>query len=390
MVLAANLQYGWTLFVLPMDAAHNWGRSAIQFGFTVFILTQTWLVPFEGYAVDRYGPRALAMLGGAFAALSWSVNAYADTLAMLYAGQCLGGVGAGIIATAAYGNALKWFEERRGLAVGLTAAGYGAGAALTVIPISWTIHAYGYQHAFLLFGLIQGGLIMLIACFLRAPRQYASERARAGISALQHAVPVFRSPVFWTMYVMFMLVAAGGLMASAQLAPMAHDFKVADVPVSAFGITMPALVFALALDRIGNGVSRPLFGWISDIIGRESTMCVAFLLEAAAVFSLMRFAHDPLLFVVLSGVVFLAWGEIFSLFPSLCTDVFGTARAAANYGWLYTAKGTAAFIVPYANVLSEGGHWDTVLSLVVAFDIVAALLAVALLLPLRRSLATAR
>lgn len=383
MVLVANLQYGWTLFVLPIDAAHHWGRAAIQGGFTVFIVTQTWLVPLEGYLIDRYGPRLLTLLGGTCVALSWMMNAYADSLMMLYAGQFVGGVGAGITVTAAYGNALKWFEERRGLAVGLTAAGYGAGAALTIVPISWIIKMYGYEQAFLVFGLAQGGAIVLLALFLRAPTGIALEQSGAALDTRPGAT--LRTPIFWVMYVMFVLVAMGGLMAAAQLAPMAHDFKIADMPVSMAGITMPALVFALSLDRIGNGVSRPLFGWISDHIGREWTMGIAFMLEAGAVYALMRYTHDPLLFVLLSGVVFLAWGEIFSLFPALCTDVFGRAHAAANYGLLYTAKGTAALIVPYTSVLSAGGRWDTVLSMVVVFDAIAALCAIALLLPMRRS-----
>jgi OFA family oxalate/formate antiporter-like MFS transporter len=183
---------------------------------------------------------------------------------------------------------------------------------------------------------------------------------------------------------MFVLVGAGGLMATAQLAPIAKDFKVDAVPVSLIGITLPALTFALSIDRILNGVTRPFFGWVSDNIGRENTMFIAFLLEAIGIWMLSMFGQDPVMFVLLSGLVFFAWGEIYSLFPSTCTDVFGPKYATTNAGLLYTAKGTASLLVPFGNVLAQAtGSWHSVFIAAALMNLVAALAAPLVLKPLR-------
>jgi len=188
------------------------------------------------------------------------------------------------------------------------------------------------------------------------------------------------------MYVMFVLVGAGGLMATAQLAPIAKDFKIADLPVSLMGITLPALTFALALDRVLNGLTRPFFGWVSDNIGRERTMLIAFGLEAIGILALSRLGRDPVLFVMLTGVVFFAWGEIYSLFPSTCTDTFGTQYATANAGALYTAKGTASLLVPFANLLTAAtGSWHAVFIVAAIMNAVAASMAWLVLRPMRRA-----
>jgi OFA family oxalate/formate antiporter-like MFS transporter len=196
-------------------------------------------------------------------------------------------------------------------------------------------------------------------------------------------VEMLKTPVFYVMYIMFVLVCAGGLMATAQLAPIAKDFKVADVPVSILGLTLPALTFALSIDRVLNGLTRPFFGWVSDNIGRENTMFIAFALEAVGIWALSSFGHDPVAFVILSGLVFFAWGEIYSLFPSTCTDVYGSQYATTNAGLLYTAKGTASLLVPFANVLSSGGNWHTVFVVAAIMNAIAAIMALAVLKPLR-------
>jgi OFA family oxalate/formate antiporter-like MFS transporter len=176
-------------------------------------------------------------------------------------------------------------------------------------------------------------------------------------------------------------------MAQAQIGPMAKDFNIDKVPVTILWLTLPALTFALALDRVMNGVTRPIFGWISDQIGRENTMFIAFLLEALAVYGLLSFAHDPLLFVVLSGLVFFAWGEIYALFPAMCADLYGRKFATANYGLLYTAKGMAALMIPLANLLPAGAEsWKMVFMIAAGLDVVAALLALVALKPLRKRL----
>jgi OFA family oxalate/formate antiporter-like MFS transporter len=388
MVMIANLQYGWTLFVNPIDQKFHWGRAAIQVAFTIFVLTETWLVPIEGYLIDKFGPRIMICGSGALVAIAWVINSMADSLFLLYLGAAIGGIGAGVIYGGSVGNALKWFPDRRGLAAGLTAAGFGAGSALTVIPIANMIASSGYQSAFLWFGLGQGIIVMIVALLLRAPEP--GEVAAPAAPAVQQTrrdygpAEALKTPVFWVMYVMFVAVGAGGLMAIAQLAPIAKDFKVDGIPVSLVGITLPALTFALTIDRVLNGICRPFFGWVSDHIGRENTMFIAFFTEGVGIFALLEFAGNPVLFVILSGLVFFAWGEIYSLFPATCTDIYGRKFATTNYGMLYTAKGTASLLVPLANVLTNAtGSWHAVFYVAAALNILAAVMALVVLKPMR-------
>jgi MFS transporter, OFA family, oxalate/formate antiporter len=389
MVMIANLQYGWTLFVNPIDQKYHWGRAAIQVAFTIFVLTETWLVPFEGYLIDRFGPRVMVCGSGFLVAIAWMINAYADSLALLYLAAALGGIGAGVIYGASVGNALKWFPDRRGLAAGLTAAGFGAGSALTVVPIANMIVSSGYEAAFWWFGIGQGVVVIVIALLLRAPEagEVPIPAAAAVLQSRRDYGPaeVLKTTPFWVMYVMFVMVGTGGLMATAQLAPIAKDFKIDAIPVSILGLTLPALQFALSIDRVLNGVTRPLFGWVSDHIGRENTMFIAFLFEGIGIYALLHFATDPFLFVLLSGLVFFAWGEIYSLFPATCTDIYGRKFATTNYGMLYTAKGTAALLVPLGNVLTTWtGSWTAVFVIAAILNIVAAVMALAVLRPMRR------
>jgi OFA family oxalate/formate antiporter-like MFS transporter len=388
MVMIANLQYGWTLFVNPIDQKYHWGRAAIQVAFTIFVLTETWLVPIEGYLIDRFGPKIMICGSGVLVAIAWVINSVADSLTLLYLGAAIGGIGAGVIYGGSVGNALKWFPDRRGLAAGLTAAGFGAGSALTVVPIYNMIQSSGYEAAFLWFGLGQGLIVVLVGLLLRAPQP--GEAPAPAAPAVQQTrrdygpAEVLKSPPFWVMYVMFVMVGAGGLMATAQLAPIAKDFKIDTIPVSILGLTLPALTFALSIDRVLNGFTRPFFGWVSDHIGRENTMFIAFMLEGIGIYVLLLVAYNPLLFVLLSGLVFFAWGEIYSLFPATCTDIYGRKFATTNYGLLYTAKGTAALLVPFANVLQKAtGSWTSVFVIAALLNIIAAILALVVLKPLR-------
>ena len=388
MVMIANLQYGWTLFVGPIDQKYHWGRASIQVAFTIFVLAETWLVPFEGYLIDKFGPRIMISVSGVLVAIAWVINSMADSLVLLYVGAAIGGIGAGVIYGGSVGNALKWFPDRRGLAAGLTAAGFGAGSALTIIPIANMIKTGGYEATFLWFGLAQGVVVILVALFLRAPQ--AGEVPIPANPAVQQTqrdygwTEVLKTPPFWVMYAMFVMVGAGGLMAVAQLAPIANDYKIAGVPVSILGLTLPALTFALAIDRILNGICRPFFGWVSDHIGRENTMFIAFFVEGVGIYALLYFANNPVLFVILSGVVFFAWGEIYSLFPATCTDIYGRKFATTNYGMLYTAKGTASLLVPLANVLTSAtGSWHAVFYVAAILNIVAAVMALVVLKPMR-------
>src|SRR5215467_2201819 len=373
MIAVANYQYGWTLFVKPLQNHLGAGgkplaASIISITFTVFVLLETWLVPFEGWLVDKFGPRILVMLGGALAGIGWIGSGYAESIKALYLWYAVVGIGAGIVYGTAVGSALKWFPDHRGLAAGLTAAGFGAGSALTVWPLNNMINptgqpaGSGYQHTFIFWGIIQGIVVIIAAWFIQAPpagwlpktwRTIGSEEVKKRQSPVDFTSTEMASTShFWLMYIMMTMVATGGIMATAQLALMANDFGVAQSKVSILGIMVVALPFAIAADRVINGLCRPFWGWVSDHIGREKTMTMAFGLEAVAIYALIKFAHNPLLFVLFSAFTFFGWAEIYSLFPALSGDFFGRKNATANYGFLYTAKGTASVFVPIGAALA--------------------------------------
>jgi MFS transporter, OFA family, oxalate/formate antiporter len=387
MVAAANIQYAWTLFVPEIQKTFGWSRPSIQTAFTIFVIVQTWLTPLEGYLIDRFGPRVLVLFGGLFTGLAWIIDSYATSLSGYYAAAVVGGIGVGCVYATCVNNAIKWFPDRRGLAVGLTAGAYGFGSALTIIPISNMIGGGRFQAAFFWYGLIQGIIIMLAALAMRAPGSGDTRpstilaQSRRDYTLIEAA----QTPVFYTLFVMFILTVTGGLMAVAQLGPMSQDLGVKDTNINLYFFVIAALPFALLLDRIMNGASRPLFGWISDHIGRENTMCIAFLLEGFGIVALATFGSNPWAFVFLSGMVFLAWGEVYSLFSATSGDAFGTKHIGSIYGVLYCAKGIAALLVPFGNVISEAtGTWTTVLFIVAGMDIAAAICAVAVLKPLLR------
>jgi OFA family oxalate/formate antiporter-like MFS transporter len=390
MVMIANLQYGWTLFVNPINKAHGWSIASIQFAFAVFIALETWLTPIQGWIVDilgpRHGPRMMVAFGGLAVGLGWVINSTAESLTMLYTGAVISGMGGGAVYATSVGHAVKWFPDRRGLAVGLTAAGYGAGAALTVIPIRYVIDTSGYQAAFLWFGLIQGGTVFVLAWLLRGPAlgEIPSATPPKVMQSARSYTPleVLKTPVFWLMYIMFVMVSASGLMATAQIAPIASDFGVANTVVLLGGTT---LTVALIVDNVANGAARPLFGWISDNIGREYTMAIAFSLGGFAYWLLGSLGTAPWAFVVFAAMIFLTWGEIFSLFPSTCTDTFGAKFATVNLSLLYTAKGTSAFLTPVANMIKEAtGSWHMVFLVTTIMNFAVVGLAIFVLRPMRR------
>ncbi|HEY2226306.1 MAG TPA: oxalate/formate MFS antiporter [Xanthobacteraceae bacterium] len=406
MIMIANLQYGWTLFVNPMRAAHpswtldflwwHWDTlTGITFAFTVFIALETWLTPIQGWIVDNLGPqrgpKLVVAFGGIMVAAGWAINSFAETLPMLYLGAVVGGTGGGAVYATSVGQAVKWFPDRRGLAVGLTAGGYGAGAVLTVIPIQHVIETSGYQAAFLWFGLLQGGVVFILAWFLRGPEPGDTPAVTAPkvIQSTRSYTPseVLRSPIFWLLYVMFVMVSGSGLMATAQVGPIAKDFGVEKV-VLFFGLTTFSL--ALIVDGIANGAARPLFGWVSDHIGREFTMAIAFTLGALAYWLLGAFGTIPLAFVTFAAAIFLTWGEIFSLFPSTCTDTFGTKFATVNLSLLYTAKGTSAFFPTVASMIKDAtGDWHAVFVVATVLNLLVVVLALFVLRPLRQRMVAA-
>jgi MFS transporter, OFA family, oxalate/formate antiporter len=389
MVMIANLQYGWTLFVNPMNKAHGWSIAAIQFAFSVFIALETWLTPIEGWIVDilgpQRGPKLMVAFGGIMVAIGWIVNSMADSLSILYLGAVIGGIGGGAVYATSVGHAVKWFPDRRGLAVGLTAAGYGAGAALTVIPIRYVIDTSGYEAAFFWFGLFQGGIVFVLAWWLRGPElsEINTTAPKVAQSARSYTpMEVLQSPVFWLLYIMFVMVSGSGLMATAQIAPIANDFGVANTVLLLGGTTISV---ALIVDNVANGTARPLFGWISDNIGREYTMAIAFALGGIAYWLLGSLGTAPWAFVVFAALIFLTWGEIFSLFPSTCTDTFGPKFATVNLSLLYTAKGASAFLTPVANLIKDAtGNWHMVFLVTTLMNFAVVGLALFVLRPMRQ------
>jgi MFS transporter, OFA family, oxalate/formate antiporter len=387
MVMIANLQYGWTYFVDPMDARHHWGRTDIQVAFTIFVAFETWLVPVEGWFVDRFGPRIVVMFGGIVVAIAWTLNSVASSLPMLYFAAGLSGVGAGAVYGTCVGNALKWFADRRGLAAGLTAAGFGAGAAATVYPIVYVIQTYGYERAFLWFGLGQGLVVLALSQFLKAPKpgQAPSPTRKLSQSSRDYTpAEMIRTPLFWILYAMFVLVAASGLVVTAQVAPIAKDYHVAGLPVHFLFFASTVIVMAGIIDNILNGLARPTFGWVSDIIGRENTMAIVFVCGAAAYWALGTIGNSPWTFIATAGLVYFTWGEIYSLFPATCTDLYGSKYATTNAGLLYTAKGAASFLVPAASWLQGyTGGWHAVFVVATIANLAVAFTALFIVKPMR-------
>jgi len=331
---------------------------------------------------DQFG--LVVAFGGITVGIGWVINGYAESLSMLYLGAVISGIGGGAIYATCVGMAVKWFPDRRGLAVGLTAAGYGAGSAISVIPIREVIAAYDYQTAFIWFGLIQGGVAFVLAWFLRGPDpgELTGPPPKVAQSTRSFTPKeVLMTPVFWLLYIMFVMVSASGLMATAQIALIARDYNVANVAILG-GAT--ALSVALIVDNVANGAARPLFGWVSDHIGREYTMAIAFGLGAMAYWLLGSAGSAPWAFVLFAALIFLTWGEIFSLFPSTCTDTFGTKFATVNLSLLYTAKGASAFLVPVANMIETStGSWHMVFLLPALMNVLVVALALFVLKPMR-------
>jgi OFA family oxalate/formate antiporter-like MFS transporter len=389
MMAIANLQYAWTLFSTPLTKALNVKLSAVQLTFTIFVLMETWFVPFEGWLIDRIGARRVVTVGGILVGAAWIGSSLIASLGALYFWYGLGGVGAGAVYGGCMGLALKWFPDHRGLAAGLTAGSYGFGTALTVIPIQRMIAASGYAHAFLVWGIIQGLIVTLIAQFMSAPPDgwkpagWTPPRAIKEAQSVSSCTPrqMLSSGSFYLLYFMMALVAFGGLMVAAQLKPIAVSYHLHQTVVL-FGLS--ALSLALILDRVLNGFTRPFWGWISDHIGRYNTMTIAFTCEGLAIILLLHLVYHPVWFIVCTGLAFFGWGEIFSLFPSVIADVFGPRYATVNYGIEYTAKGMAAIGAGWgaARLLELTGSWIPVFWIAVACDLTAAFLAIAVLKPM--------
>jgi oxalate/formate antiporter len=388
MMAISSPQYVWTLFTKPLQTSLATDLVTLQWTFTILIVLQTWLSPAQGWLVDRFGPSALVSLGAALSGASWVLSANVSSVTGLYLTYgVLGGIGTGIVYIGIVGLMVRWFPDRRGFAAGMVAAGYGVGAIVTSFPVDAMIKSSGYQRTLLVYGLILGSIGLLAAQGLRRPP--ADLAARAG-TAMPGSVgrksfapqQMLATPIFWLLFVMMTMMSTGGLLVVSNFAAFAKEFGVADLTV----LGAAAVPLALTVDRFTNGLTRPFFGWVSDRIGRENTMGLAFCLEGAAIFLMLAFRHDALAFVVLSGLVFFGWGEIFSLFPSTLTDTFGPTHATTNYGFLYMAQGIGSLLgAPAAAYLHlVWGSWVPVFGLVIALDLLTAALALFALKPMRR------
>jgi len=388
MMSISSPQYVWTLFTKSFQSTIGTTLPAIQITFSIVIVLQTWSSPLQGFLIDKFGPRLLIAFGCALSGAGWITSAYVTSLTGLYLTYgLLCGVGTGIVYVGIIGLMVRWFPDRRGFATGMVAAGYGFGAILTTFPINTMLATSGYQHTLVVFGFILGIVGALAALAMRMPRSDEKLPAAAVVTSKKNVAPaaMIRTPVFWLMFVMMTMMSTGGLMIISQFAAFSTDFGVTKVVV--FGLA--ALPFALTLDRITNGLTRPFFGWVSDRIGRENTMAIAFLMEAAAVAAMVLLRDNVLAFVLLSGVVFFGWGEIFSLFPSTLTDTFGTKFGTTNYGVLYMAQGIGSVLGgPLAALLHDkAGSWLPVFAIIIAMDAITGILALVALKPLRKAYA---
>jgi oxalate/formate antiporter len=387
MMAISSPQYVWTLFVKPLQATTGASLPAVQVTFTLLIVLQTFFSPAQGWLIDRFSPRVFIAAGAALSGIGWIASAYITSIWGLYLTYgLLCGFGTGIVYVGVVGLMVRWFPDRRGFAAGMVAAGYGMGALLTTFPITNMITTSGYQQTLITFGIILGGIGALAALGLRAPKtgEVPILTPLVIASEAKNTVPgvMIRTPLFWLMFAMMTMMSTGGLMVTAQFAAFAREFGVADALVFGFA----ALPFALTFDRLTNGFTRPFFGWVSDRIGRENTMGLAFALEAAAIALLLTFRADPYAFAILSGVVFFGWGEIFSLFPSTLTDTFGTKHATTNYGLLYMAQGIGSVLGgPVAALIHDSaGSWFPVFILAIGMDVITALLALFVLKRMRQ------
>lgn len=378
MVMIANLQYSWTLFVKPLIAANHWKLSEVQWAFTFFIAAETWFMPCTGWMVDKIGPRLYVTIAGLLCGLGWITLGWVHSLPALYFFYTVAGLGAAMVYCGSVGIGIKWFPDKRGLAAGLITAGFGSGAALFIPIIAHILRVANYTTAFLYTGIVQGSLIVVAAQFLKdpAPGEAPAAKPAAKVTVRNqtesfNSLEMLRTPQFYVLYMMMLMMGIGGLMVTAQVAPLADSFK----------ISRAALTFALTLNPIANGASRLSWGWVSDHLGRERTMMIAFLIQAVCLASVMTLGRSSeTAFIVCLALVYFTWGEVYALFPPAVADFFGTRNVSSNYGFLYSTKGVASIVGGgiAALIFERTGSWSAVFYGSAVMALCAALMAIGL------------
>jgi MFS transporter, OFA family, oxalate/formate antiporter len=361
MVMIGNLQYAWTLFAEPMVNAHaaqHWDLSDVQWGFGLFIAAGTWAAPFFASYIDKHGPRLFMILAGLGCAIGWGSLGHVPNLVAFYILFSMAGIGVACVYACGVSMAVKWFPDKRGTASGIITAGYGMGAAAFNPLFNYLIQAIGYSQTLLWIGITHGALIAVSGLALVNP---PADYKVAGVAAVKPNVrrhdlqftrwEMLRTPQFYFLFVAMLSIGIGGLMVTAQLKPVATNF----------GIGATALTVALILTPLANGLSRILWGWVSDYLGREKTMFAAFLLQAVFLVAATTLGRtSEIMWVALMVLVFLTWGELYVLFPAVLGDLYGSKNSAGNYSFLYSAKGFAALLGGgiAASLFEATGTWD--------------------------------
>ncbi len=392
MVVISNFQYAFTLFTPGLRLQFpSVPYADIALIYTLFILFETWPVPVAGWFIDKFGIRNLMLVGSVLIFLGWVLaGMFATSVFQLYIYYgVFAGTGCGIIYIATVANAVKWFPDKRGLAAGLTAAGFGGGSALTLIPISGTIASMGWAGAMTWWGVGQGVVAIAMALILHhppkgwLPKNWVQPKAVLQTRKEFSAVQMMSQKEFYIMYAMFLMVCTGGLMTTGNMSQIAKSLNVFDAKVMGIAI----VPFVATLAGVTNALARIMWGSVSDRFGRENTMAFAFALEGVLIFMMTQISGNPIAFMILMPFVFLAWGEIYALFSAITGDVFGPRNASGNYGIMYTAKGLASIMAGWgaaAVAAMYAGSFSVPYYIAAVFDIVAAVMALLILKPIIR------